>query len=315
MMPVHAAHADERSEARAQMIRALTQRRDAACAKLQELVEGEDSEASCSSPESPLQYHPRRPRSVDVPDAPSYSWTERAAGDEPQRPSQPKDHRPHTAMQLRPTDPAVLKSRHRKSREAEPERQPQAQRKGMLSLFVSTLYNAVARPSTSKAATPETGPHAPPNGEGERKPPAEQQLRSSQRSKPKDIRAEPQRPRAQDPHSRSFDHHHHGRQLFNSDQSQSFTYGQRATLCKKKSPAELQEELLALFGVAKESGAVVEVDGYESPPARSPARSPVDREAPANFPSRSRTKKAGSIQPFRASQQAAAHSRDAFYER
>ena len=146
-------------------------------------------------------------------------------------------------------------------------------------------------------------------------PPAEQQLRSSQRSKPKDVRAEPQRPRAQDPHSRSFDHHHHGRQLFNSDQSQSFTYGQRATLCKKKSPAELQEELLALFGVAKESGAVVEVDGYESPPARSPARSPVDREAPANFPSRSRTKKAGSIQPFRASQQAAAHSRDAFYER
>ena len=78
---------------------------------------------------------------------------------------------------------------------------------------------------------------------------------------------------------------------------------------------KLQAELLALFGVAKESGAVVEVDGYESPPARSPARSPVNREAPANFPSQSRTKTAGSIQPFRASQQAAAHSRDAFYER
>jgi len=59
------------------------------------------------------------------------------------------------------------------------------------------------------------------------KPPEEQQLRSSQRSKPKDVRAEPQRPRAQDPHSRSFDHHHHGRQHLNGAQSQSFTYGQR----------------------------------------------------------------------------------------
>ena len=59
------------------------------------------------------------------------------------------------------------------------------------------------------------------------KPPEEQQLRSSQRSKPKDVRAEPQRPRAQDPHSRSFDHHHHGRQHLNGAQSRSFTYGQR----------------------------------------------------------------------------------------
>jgi hypothetical protein len=326
------AHADQGPESNVQMMMALLQRRDAACARLKELV-GEESDGESSLCSSSVQRR-ARPGSAS-PDGPLCGP---ARGAHPiGQPS--KTRRPMREEQWRSEDGLLdskssprrsedglsnPKSRSPKGRDADAETRPQAQRKGMFSLLASELYYALTRTKTSKtgspetrskavspetrsARLPETASSALSDEDAHMVPPAEHHVRSKHRNTSKDARTEPTRLRPKDEQSRSMREKtsvrkttpgRHGTHL-----SQSFTYGEQnhhkdgtqtkspSELNKTKSPSELREELLALFGAAKESGAVKEVDGYESPPPRSPTHS--------------RVKKAGGaptgIAPFKAS--------------
>lgn len=309
-------HADQGPESNVQMIHALIRRRDAACAKLHELV-GEESNGDSSPGSSPVQ---RRVRPGSA--SPDASWSAHGAQPSGSRRHGPKKNngRPQTAEPRRSEDAQRKEnSRSAKGRNADAGTRPQAQRKGLFSLLANSIYHALTRTKESKTELPETPTRAVSpetwsaelpesaspalSDEEEHIVPPTDTVRSKHRHTSKDARKEPPRLRQQEGQSRSMcettsmrepiPKRHGARACEASHQSQSFTYGQKMYASKKKSPEELQEELWALFGAAKESGAVKEVDGYESPPPRSP--------------SQSRVKKAGgeasTIAPFKASHQ------------
>ena len=338
--------ADHGPESNVQMMMALLQRRDAACARLKELV-GEESDGESSLCSSSVQRRVR-PGSAS-PDGPLCGP---ARGAHPiGQPSQ--THRPLMAEPWRSEDGlsnskspprssedglSNPKSRSPKGRDADAETRPQAQRKGMFSILASELYHALTRTKTSKtgssetrskvvspetrsARLPETASSALSDEDVHMVPPSEHHVRCKHRNTSKDAGTEPTRLRPQDEQSRSMRETTSMRKTTpgrnGTHMSQSFTYGEQnhhkdgtetkspSELNKTKSPSDLREELLALFGAAKESGAVKEVDGYESPPPRSPTQS--------------RVKKAGGaptgIAPFKASHHRHEISRGAFCER
>lgn len=309
------AHADEGPESNVQKIHALLQRREAACARLQALV-GEESEGSspCSSP---LQ---RRVRPGSA--SPDGLWSAPSRGEHPTGSQPSKTRRPLTAEPRRSGDGLATakptprrsddglsnaNSRSPKGRDADADTRPQAQRKGMFSLLASSLYNALTRTRTKtsrtgspetkcKVVTPETAQmsdeHMMPPAEPTRLRPQDVQSRSKGSERAPYLTTSMREPTPR----------RHGTRA--RDYSQSFTYGEQnhrkegtkhnspSELNKTKSPSELREELLALFGAAKESGAVKEVDGCESPPPRSPPPSRVKKAGGA---------RANSIEIFKAS--------------